>query len=182
VKAFEDRAAWAKWLAANHARSEGEWLKLARTGSNVPSVSYPEALEVALIWGWIDGQKRSLDKTHWLQRFCPRGPRSIWSKINRDKALKLIAGKKMKPAGLAAVERAKQNGSWDRAYDSPKTSTVPDDFAKALEPVQKAWDSLDSRNRYAMLFRIHHARKSETRAKRIAQFVVMLKKGQKLYP
>ena len=182
---FQDAGAWSKWLTSNHASSSGIWLRLAKKGSTSSSVSYADALEVALAWGWIDGQKGKLDDSWWLQRFTPRGPRSIWSKINRDKALALIAAGTMKPAGLAEVDRAKGDGRWEAAYDSQGRATVPVDLAKALAADPRAarfFETLDSANRYAVLFRIHTARKAETRAIRIEKFVAMLARHEKLHP
>jgi uncharacterized protein YdeI (YjbR/CyaY-like superfamily) len=183
--AFESARAFDAWLARNHARSPGLWLKLAKVGSGVKSVTYGEALKAALCWGWIDGQKRALDAGWWLQRFTPRGRRSIWSKVNREKALALIAAGQMQPAGLAEVERAKADGRWAAAYDSPSRATVPEDLAAALEAKPRAkafFATLDAQNRYAVLFRIHTAKKAETRARRISQFVEMLADHRKLYP
>jgi len=183
--AFETPRAWEGWLEAHHASSSGLWLKIAKKASNVRSVTYPEAVEKALAWGWIDGQKKSLDDEWWLQKFTPRGPKSIWSKINRAKALALIAAKKMRPSGLGEVERAKRDGRWKAAYDSPKSSTVPQDLAAALSKNTRAkafFDTLEARNRYAILFRINRAKKPETRAERVARFVAMLAKHQKIHP
>lgn len=185
IIAFATPRDWADWLASNHAASRGLWLKLAKKGSGVESVTYPQALEVALAWGWIDGQKDSFDDTAWLQKFTPRGPRSIWSKINRDKALALIEAGEMKPPGLEQVERAKQDGRWEAAYDSPSRAAVPEDLSAALAANPRAaafFSTLDSTNRYAVLFRIHTAKKAETRARRISQFVEMLARHEKLYP
>jgi uncharacterized protein YdeI (YjbR/CyaY-like superfamily) len=182
---FERQKDWAVWLDKNHATSSGVWLKLAKKASGVQSVTYDEALEVALCYGWIDGQKKSYDETSWLQKFTPRGPKSIWSKINTDKARQLIEIGKMKPAGLKAVESARQDGRWDAAYASPSKAVVPDDLQAELDRNAKArafFATLDSRNRYAILHRIHTAKKAETRAKRIEQFVRMLEKKEKIYP
>lgn len=176
---------WAAWLEKHHRSSSGAWLRLGKKGSGVQSVSHAEALEVALCYGWIDGQRRSEGERTWLQRFAPRGRRSIWSKVNRQKALELIESGRMRPAGLEEVERARADGRWDAAYDSQRTAAVPDDLQAALDanPNAKAFfATLDSRNRYAILFRIHTAKKPETRAKRIAQFVAMLAKHEKLHP
>ncbi len=173
-----------RWLQRNHASATGLWLKLARAGSGTKSVSYLEAVEVALCWGWIDGQKKGLDDTAWLQRFSPRGPKSIWSKINREKAQALIAAGKMQPPGLAEVERAKKDGRWDAAYDSPRSAEVPEDLSAALKKDKKAatfFETLDSANRYSILFRLHHAKKPETRARKIGEFVAMLARGEKLH-
>jgi uncharacterized protein YdeI (YjbR/CyaY-like superfamily) len=182
---FETPGAWSAWLASHHASSRGLWLRIAKKASKARSVTYAEALDVALAWGWIDGQKGKLDDAWWLQKFTPRGPRSIWSRINREKAMALIEAGTMKPSGLAEVERAKRDGRWEAAYDSQSRTTVPPDLAKALARNSKAsrfFETLDSRNRYAVLFRIQTAKKDETRAKRIAKFVEMLARHEKLHP
>jgi uncharacterized protein YdeI (YjbR/CyaY-like superfamily) len=182
---FAHAAAWSKWLTSHHASSPGVWLKIAKKGSKSPSVTYAEALEIALVWGWIDGQKGKLDDAWWLQRFTPRGPKSIWSKTNREKATALIEAGTMKPAGLAEVERAKQDGRWEAAYESQSRATVPPDLAKALAANPRAaafFETLESHNRYAVLFRVHTAKKPETRAARIEKFVAMLAKHEKVHP
>jgi uncharacterized protein YdeI (YjbR/CyaY-like superfamily) len=181
---FAAQRDWARWLAAHHATSPGIWMKIAKKQSGTASISYPEAVEVALIWGWIDGQKRALDDAAWLQRFTRRGPRSVWSKINRDKALALIEAGRMKPPGLAEVERARADGRWDQAYDAASTSTVPADLEAALARNRRAatfFAGLDRTNRYAILWRIQTAKKAETRAARIAKFVEMLARGEKIH-
>jgi uncharacterized protein YdeI (YjbR/CyaY-like superfamily) len=157
------------------------WLKLGKKGTGIPSVTYEEALDVALCYGWIDGQKKGFDDQYWLQKFTPRGPKSIWSKINTEKAEKLIASGEMKSAGLKAIEAAKQDGRWEAAYESQKNISVPEDFASALEENKKAkafFATLKSANRYSILFRLKTAKKAETREKRIRQFVEMLEKGE----
>ncbi len=182
---FERQKDWAIWLNKNHATSSGVWLRLAKKASGIKSVTYDEALEVALCYGWIDGQKKSHDETSWLQKFTPRGPKSIWSKINTEKSLRLIESGQMKPAGLKAVESAKQDGRWDAAYAPQSKAVVPSDLQAELDRNVKAkafFATLDSRNRYAILHRIHTAKKAETRAKRIGQFIRMLEKKEKLYP
>ena len=185
VVTFANAEKWSAWLAARHLSSRGVWLKIAKKASNTRSIAYADALEVALAWGWIDGQKRKFDEVWWLQKFTPRGARSMWSKINREKALALIAAGKMMPSGLAEVERAKKDGRWDRAYESQSRASVPEDLEMALTKnprAKKFFATLDSRNRYAVLFRVQHAKKAETRARRIAQFVEILAKGEKLHP
>lgn len=185
VLPFKDKKAWSAWLAKNHAKSPGLWLKFAKKGADVKSVTYSEALEAALSYGWIDGQKQAFDESFWLQKFTPRGPRSIWSKINRDKAEALIASGEMKPAGFAAIERAKENGQWEGAYESQSRISVPDDLQAELDRHPKAktfFATLNSVNRYAILFRVHNAKKPETRAKRIQQFVAMLERQEKIHP
>jgi uncharacterized protein YdeI (YjbR/CyaY-like superfamily) len=161
------------------------WLKLAKKGSGIESVSQAEAVEAALCYGWIDGQAQSIDESYWLQRFTPRTARSKWSKRNRARAIQLIERGEMKPAGLREVERAKSDGRWHAAYDAPSTATVPDDLRVELQRNPEAREffaSLDSRNRYAILHRIQDAKRPETRARRIAKFVEMLNERQKLYP
>jgi len=185
VISFADAVAWSTWLAAHHASSRGLWLRIAKKGSKTASITYADALEVALTWGWIDGQKGKLDETAWLQRFSPRGPKSIWSKINRDKAIALIEAGSMQPAGLAEIERAKRDGRWEAAYDSQSRATVPPDLAEALAANPRAaafFETLKSYNRYAILFRIHTAKKATTRAARIEKFVGMLAKHEKVHP
>jgi uncharacterized protein YdeI (YjbR/CyaY-like superfamily) len=182
---FADQTAWADWLEQNHATSPGLWLRLAKKGSGVPSVSYVEAIEIALCFGWIDGQKDRQDERAWLQKFTPRGPRSLWSKINRDRAATLIETGRMRPAGLSAIERARQGGQWEAAYDSPAGATVPADLQVELDRSEAAaafFATLNSANRYAILWRIQTAKKAETRARRVAELVAMLKRGEKLHP
>jgi uncharacterized protein YdeI (YjbR/CyaY-like superfamily) len=176
---------WADWLDEHHATSRGVWLRIAKKGSALESVSYAEALEAALTYGWIDGQKKSFDDASWLQKFTPRGERSLWSKVNREKAEALLASGRMKPAGLAAVEQARRNGRWEAAYDRQGAATVPDDLQAALDenPRAKAFfATLNSVNRYAILFRIQTVKKAETRAKKIQQFVKMLEEQKKIHP
>jgi uncharacterized protein YdeI (YjbR/CyaY-like superfamily) len=182
---FETPRAMERWLRANHAGSSGFWLQIAKKGSREPSVSYAEALELALAWGWIDGHKRPLDEAAWLQRFTPRGPKSRWSKLNRDRATALIAAGKMQPPGLAEVERAKADGRWDAAYDSPKTATIPEDLAAALKenPTAAAFfKTLNGANRYAILYRLNAVKRAETRARKLETYVAMLARGEKLHP
>jgi uncharacterized protein YdeI (YjbR/CyaY-like superfamily) len=185
VLAFASQKSWEKWLKTNHLSSAGLWLQLAKKASGAASVTYAEALETALCFGWIDGQKKSHSAEAWLQKFTPRGKKSIWSKINREKALALIESSKMRAAGLAEVERAKQDGRWQQAYDSPSNAVVPPDLQAALEqnPRAKAFfATLESRNRYAVLWRVQTAKKAETRAKRIALCIGMLERGEKFHP
>ena len=182
---FASRDAWAAWLEEQHATSVGLWLKFAKKGSGLDTVTYAEAVEVALCYGWIDGQVRKLDEDHYLQRFTPRRARSRWSKINRQKATELIERGEMKPAGLREVERAKADGRWDAAYDAPSTATVPEDLRRELEknePAREFFETLDGRNRYAILYQIQDARRPETRARRIEKYVAMLGEGKKIYP
>jgi uncharacterized protein YdeI (YjbR/CyaY-like superfamily) len=185
VVAFARKKTWANWLNKNHGASGGVWLRLAKKASGIESVSYNEAVDVALCYGWIDGQSKSVDEKYWLQKFTPRGKRSIWSKRNRERVDALIVNGEMQSAGLAEVERAKRDGRWDAAYDSPRCITVPSDLQAELDRNREAksfFETLDSQNRYAILFRVHTARKTETRAKRIQQFVQMLARQEKVYP
>ena len=178
-------AVWERWLKRHHAAAAGVWIRMAKKASGIASIDHPAALEVALCYGWIDGQRKGDGEQYFLQRFTPRTPRSTWSKINRDKALKLIDEGRMQPAGLAEVERARADGRWDAAYDAQSIATVPPDLQAALDANRKAaafFATLDSRNRYSVLFRTQGAKKAETRAKRIAQFVEMLAKGEKIHP
>lgn len=185
VRFFKTSGDWTAWLEKNHRKSAGLWLRLAKKASGLQSVSYQEALHAALCYGWIDGQKRPENDQTWLQKFVPRSNRSVWSKINREKALTLIASGEMKPAGLEAVEQARKNGRWEAAYDSPGGSTVPDDFQAALDAHPRAaafFKTLDRANRYAILWRIQTVKKAETRARKIEQFIGMLERNEKLHP
>ncbi|RHX91232.1 bacteriocin-protection protein [Leptospira yasudae] len=181
---FKNRKEWAAWLKANHRSDSAIWIKLAKKESSIPSITYAEALEVALCYGWIDSQKQKYDASHWLQRFSIRGSKSIWSKINREKAEQLIASKGMKAPGLAAVEAAKKDGRWDKAYASQSKMEVPEEFQKLLDKnssAKKFFETLNSANRYAILFRIHNAKKEETKIKRMKEFVEMLKRKETLH-
>ena len=185
VRLFKHPRAWDAWLVKHFDSSAGLWLRLAKKSATLQSVTYQEALDIALCHGWIDGQKKSYDEETWLQRFTPRGPRSIWSKINRAKALELIEGGRMQAAGFAAIASAQKNGRWDTAYDSHRTAVPAADFQEALDQSSKArafFATLNSQNRYAILFRLQTAKKVETRQRRIAQFISMLEKGETLYP
>jgi uncharacterized protein YdeI (YjbR/CyaY-like superfamily) len=182
---FPSAEAWATWLAENHAVSTGVWVRMAKKGCKMPQVAYPEALDAALSHGWIDAQKKGESEATWLQRFTPRAKRSIWSKINCARALALIASGHMQPAGLREVERAKADGRWDAAYDSHRTSTVPDDLQIALDssPAARAFfATLNATNRYAILWRIQTTKTAVTRAKRILQIVEMLERKEKFHP
>ena len=184
VKSFANKAKWADWLSKQHEKSSGVWLKLAKKDSGIKSATYEEALDVALCYGWIDGQKKGFDDQYWLQKFTPRGPKSIWSKINTEKAERLIAGGEMKAAGLHAVEAAKQDGRWEAAYASQKNIGIPEDFQAALDQNRKAkvfFAKLKSTERYSFLFRIHQAKKPETRTRHIQKFIEMLEKGEKIH-
>jgi uncharacterized protein YdeI (YjbR/CyaY-like superfamily) len=185
VLSFATQKAWRSWLESNHAGSNGVWLQISKNGAPTRSVTTPEALEVALCYGWIDGQRKSLDAVSFLQKYTPRRAKSIWSLINRNKVLALIEQGLMRPAGHAAIEEAKQDGRWDAAYAGPRSIEVPDDLQAALDRSAKAaafFKTLNSQNRYAILFRLHTAKKAETRAKRLDQFVRMLARHETLYP
>jgi uncharacterized protein YdeI (YjbR/CyaY-like superfamily) len=180
-----DQAAWERWLEEHHAVAPGVWLQLARKDAGVASVSYDEAVEAALCYGWIDSQKRALDARFSLQRFTPRKAGSVWSAVNREKAQRLIAAGRMQPAGLRAIDVAKVNGRWDSAYAGQRTITVPDDLQQALDAEPEAaafFATLSSANRYAVLYRVQTARRPETRAARIANLVAMLAHHETIHP
>lgn len=182
---FASQEDWERWLTEHHQTSKGLWLKIAKKDTGIDTVTYAEALDAALCHGWIDGQKGALDDTFWLQKFTPRGPRSKWSKINREKAEVLIEAGRMKPAGLAAVEQARSDGRWEQAYDSQSKAAVPEDLQKELDRNPKAaafFATLDSANRYAVLYRVQEPKKPETRARRIEKFIDMLNRGEKIHP
>jgi uncharacterized protein YdeI (YjbR/CyaY-like superfamily) len=182
---FESREAWETWLEEHHATSGGLWVKFAKKNSGIESVSHAEALDVALCYSWIDGQAAKFDERYWLQRFTPRMARSKWSKVNREKVKQLMEKGEMKPAGLHEVERAMADGRWDAAYEAQSKATVPDDLRRELEKNELAREffaTLDSRNRYAILYRIHDAKKPETRARRIEKYVAMLSEHKTIYP
>jgi uncharacterized protein YdeI (YjbR/CyaY-like superfamily) len=183
-RTFASQADWERWLEKHHAQSAGLWLKIAKKGSEHETVLYPEALESALCYGWIDGQKGSHGEDFWLQKFTPRRARSRWSRINRDKAAELVEQGRMKQAGLAEVERARADGRWEAAYEGQSRATIPEDLQRELDrnPEAKAFfETLDSANRYAILYRIQDAKRPETRARRIEQYVAMLAEHRKLH-
>jgi uncharacterized protein YdeI (YjbR/CyaY-like superfamily) len=182
---FASDAEWEAWLEEHHATSDGVWVKMAKKGSGIDSVRYPEVLHSALCFGWIDGRRQALDDQWFLQRFTPRRARSRWSRINRDTAERLAAEGRMRPAGAAEVERAKGDGRWDAAYEGQRSITVPDDLQAELDArpqAQAFFDGLSSQNRYAILYRLQDAKRPETRARRLAQFVAMLEAGETLHP
>ena len=181
---FSTQKEFEVWLGKNHTSSNGIWLKIAKKASGVESVNYDEALLVALCYGWIDGQLKSLDETFYLQKFTPRRPRSIWSKRNCDLVTQLIKEGKMKPAGLTQIEAAKKDGRWEKAYDSSKNMVIPQDFLKELAKNKKAetfFKTLNKTNVYAIGWRLQTAKKPETREKRMKQILTMLAKGEKFY-
>ena len=184
VHAFASQAEFEAWLEAEHETAPGLWIRIAKKAAGIPTVSPAEAIESCLCFGWIDGKRLANDETSYLQRYTPRRSRSKWSKINRDTALRLIEEGRMRPRGLAEVQRAQDDGRWAAAYDSPRTMAVPDDLRAALdaEPeAAEAFAGLSGTNRYAILFRIHDAKRAETRERRIRQFVEMLARGETLY-
>ncbi len=185
VMAFETQAAWEAWLDECHTNSPGVWLKIAKKGAASPTISYPDALESALCFGWIDGQKAPLDEHFWLQKFTPRRPRSVWSRVNREKALALLAAGRMRAEGQRQIELAQGDGRWDAAYESQRTIAVPPDFQSALDGNPEAaqfFRTLDSTNRYAILWRIHQAKKPDTRTARIQRFTGMLSRHERIHP
>jgi uncharacterized protein YdeI (YjbR/CyaY-like superfamily) len=181
---FKNAKAFETWLKKHHAASDGLWLQIAKKGAEDPSVTYPEAIEIALCWGWIDGQKKGLDDQHFLQRFTPRRAKSIWSKINVAKVATLIEAGRMQPAGQAQIDAAKADGRWEGAYDGARTATMPDDLQAALDANPKAskfFATVNASNRYAVLWRVQTAVKPETRARRIEQLVEMLARGEVIH-
>lgn len=180
---FETQEKWSSWLEKNEAAA-GIWVQIAKKGSGINSINYHETLEVALCFGWIDGVKNAYDDKSWVQRFTPRKPNSKWSKINKDKAEELIAAGKMRPSGLAAIELAKQKGIWDTAYDSQKNATIPEDLQNELDKNPEAaefFNSLNSVNKYAIIYRLQVSLKPEIRAKKLAGFIEMLNKKEKIH-
>jgi uncharacterized protein YdeI (YjbR/CyaY-like superfamily) len=182
---FASQREWEGWLAKHHADAPGLWLKFAKKGAGVPSVTYAEAVESALCYGWIDSQAMALDERYYRQKFTPRRPKSVWSRVNREKALALIEAGRMQPAGLRQVELARADGRWDAAYDGQRTITVPPDLQRELDSYPEArafFETLTSQNRYAILYRIQSAKRPETRAARIQKFVEMLARRETIYP
>ena len=180
---FETQESWSNWLEKNESAS-GIWVQIAKKGSGIISINYQEALEVALCFGWIDGVKNTFDDKSWVQRFTPRKPNSKWSKINRNKAEELITAGKMRPSGMAAIEIAKQKGIWEAAYDSQKNASIPDDLQNELDKNPEAADffnSLNSVNKYAIIYRLQVSRNSEIRTKKLAQFIEMLIRKEKIH-
>jgi uncharacterized protein YdeI (YjbR/CyaY-like superfamily) len=182
--AFASDAEWEAWLEEHHADSPGVAVKIAKKTSGIPSVVYPQVLDIAICFGWIDGRRNALDDQYFLQRFTPRRARSRWSQINRDKAEALIKAGRMRPAGLAEVERAKADGRWAAAYGGQRAMPVPEDLQRELDARPQAaafFAQLNSQNRYAILYRLHDAKRPETRARRLEQFVAMLEAGETIY-
>jgi uncharacterized protein YdeI (YjbR/CyaY-like superfamily) len=183
--AFASQEDFEAWLEEQHATAPGVWIRIAKVGSGIPSITSVEAIESCLCFGWIDGQRGKGDGTTYRQRYTPRRARSKWSKINRERAERLALEGRMRPAGHAEVRRAKEDGRWEAAYDPPSRIQVPEDLQRALdaEPRAKAeFAQLDSLNRYAVLYRVHDAKRPETRARRIEKFVGMLARGERIHP
>lgn len=183
--AFASEAEWEAWLEQNHKQLPGVWIEIAKKGSGIDSVRYPEVLDTALCFGWIDGRRERLDEQRFLQRFTPRRPRSRWSLINREKAQQLIRDGRMRPAGHAEVEAAQADGRWEAAYEGQRSAPVPPDLQRELDARPAAAEffaGLSSQNRYSILYRLQDAKRAETRAKRLAQFVAMLEAGETLHP
>jgi uncharacterized protein YdeI (YjbR/CyaY-like superfamily) len=181
---FETSDAFETWIEKNHAISTGIWMKIFKKDSGHKTISYAEALDVALCYGWIDGQKKSFDELAWLQKFCPRTAKSIWSKVNIGHVERLTNNAKMQPAGLLAVEKAKADGRWDRAYDSPSKMTIPEDFLKEISKNKKAeafFKTLNKTNLFSIGFRLQTAKKQETREKRMKEIIEKLEKGEKFH-
>jgi uncharacterized protein YdeI (YjbR/CyaY-like superfamily) len=181
---FPSAEAWERWLEKNHVNSLGVWIRFAKKGSGIDSVNYKQALDVALCYGWIDSQTKKYDDNTYLQKWTPRSKKSMWSKINREKVAALIESGRMKPAGLAEVENAKADGRWEAAYDSPANASMPEDLQAALdksEIAKAAFEALTKSQRYSILFRIQTAKRPETRAKRIQQFIELLEKDESLF-
>jgi uncharacterized protein YdeI (YjbR/CyaY-like superfamily) len=184
IMEFKTAEKFETWLIKNHENSNGLWLKIFKKGSKKKTITYAEALDVALCYGWIDGQKQAHDEQAWLQKFCPRRVKSVWSKINIGHVERLINEGRMRPAGLKAVEKAKADGSWEKAYDSPSKMTIPEDFLKELSKNKKAeatFKDLNKNNLFSIGFRLRTAKKQETREKRMKEIIEMLAKGEKFH-
>lgn len=184
IVSFEAAGDLEEWLEREHASAPGIWLKFPKKGTGIESVAFPEALELALCFGWIDSQRRGFDDTFYLQRFTPRRPRGRWSRINREKVEGLIEAGRMRPAGMREVEAARTDGRWDDAYDGQRTATVPDDLRDALDAspaARESFERLDGQNRYAILYRLGEAKRPDTRERRLRKFVAMLERGERIH-
>ncbi len=182
--AFESPEAWGTWLAENHTQANGIWMRIAKKGANTRSITYAEALDLALCYGWIDGQKKSYDEHAWLQKFTPRRPRSVWSKINTQHIERLAAAGRMKSGGQAQVDAAKLDGRWERAYSPQRDAAPPEDFMSALNKSKKAqafFATLTRRNIFPIVYRLQSAKKPETRHRRLNEMIAMLERGEKFY-
>lgn len=185
IISFKSSKEWANWLARNHSKSNGIWMRLYKKAAAEMTINHAEALDMALCYGWIDGQAKTHDEKSWLQKFTPRRAKSLWSKRNREYIERLISEDKMKAAGLREVEQAKRDGRWDAAYDSPSKSTIPEDFLKALSKNKKAkafFETLNKTNLYSISWRLQTAKKPETREKRMKAILAMLARGEKFHP
>jgi len=181
VIAFPDAAAWESWLSAHHTRAEGVWLKMAKKRSGVASVTDDEVVDIGLCWGWISGQRRSLDATYYLQKYVPRRPKSLWSKVNVEKVEMLSAAGRMREPGMAEVRAAQTDGRWDAAYASQKRATVPAEVIAALAdntPARDAFDALDKTGQYLLYLPVLQARREKTRAARVEKLVSLLEAGR----
>lgn len=184
IKPFASAAEWREWLAKNHAKSNGIWLRIYKKGSGKKTVTYAEALDEALCYGWIDGQKDKYDAESFLQKFTPRRPKSIWSKHNREHVARLIKAKRMTPGGQTEVDAAKMDGRWDNAYDAGSTMEIPEDFLQELRKNARAFTffkTLNRANTYAIAWRLQTAKKPETRARRMQALLTMMRQGKKLH-
>jgi uncharacterized protein YdeI (YjbR/CyaY-like superfamily) len=182
---FGEAAEWESWLERNHLSCAGVWMRIAKKSAPFDTVRYPEVLELALCFGWIDGKRMRLDEHSFLQRFSPRRARSVWSQINRSTAERLAAEGRMRPAGAAEVDRAKLDGRWDAAYAPQSSASLPEDLERELErrPAARAFfETLSSQNRYAILFRLQDAKREDTRRRRLEKFVAMLEAREAIYP
>ena len=185
VKLFKTAAAFEEWLNKNHTKADGLWMKIAKANTGIKSIAFPEALDIALCYGWIDGLRRGFDEQYYVQKFTPRRNKSVWSVINKNKVAQLIKDGRMKEAGLAAIEEAKKNGRWDNAYHSPANAQVPEDLQKALNKNKKAkafFAKLSSQNRFALIYRLHQVKREETKKKKIEEYIRMLEEGKTIYP
>jgi uncharacterized protein YdeI (YjbR/CyaY-like superfamily) len=185
VKAFKSTSAFEEWLNKNHKKADGLWMKIAKANTGIKSITNADAIDIALCYGWIDGTRRGLDEEYYLQKFTPRRGKSVWSVINKNKVAQLIKEGRMKKPGLAAIEEAKKNGQWDRAYESPANAQVPEDLQKALNKNKKAkafFAKLSSQNRFAILYRLHHVKREETKKKKLEEYIKMLEDGKTIYP
>jgi uncharacterized protein YdeI (YjbR/CyaY-like superfamily) len=184
VKTFKTASAFETWLGKNHSKVNGLWMKIAKANTGIASVVFADALDIALCYGWIDGMRRGLDEQYYVQKFTPRRSRSVWSVINKNKVTQLIKEGRMKPAGLAAIEEAKTNGQWDKAYHSPANIQVPEYLQKALDKHKKAkafFATLTSQNRFAILYRLQQVKREETKMKKLEAFIKMLEEGKTIY-
>jgi uncharacterized protein YdeI (YjbR/CyaY-like superfamily) len=184
IIAFTGPAEFSRWLERHHADHPGIWMRIFKKASVQPSITYAEALEEALCHGWIDGQKQRSDETSWLQKFTRRGPRSVWSKVNVGHVERLTLAGRMRPAGLAAVAAAQADGRWEKAYHSSRTAEMPEDFLQELARSPKArafFETITKANRYAIFYRLQSAKRPETRARRLRDFIAMLERGETLH-